>query len=40
MELEDLSFTDFLRETFKSMNDPGLLLVSGNSDRYNVMAIG
>jgi hypothetical protein len=36
----DTGFTGYLKETFEVMNDLGLLLVSGDMDKPNVMAIG
>ncbi|TKJ45032.1 flavin reductase, partial [Candidatus Aerophobetes bacterium Ae_b3b] len=36
----DIGFTRYLRETFKMMNETGLLLVSGDMEKSNVMTIG
>ncbi|GAH31050.1 unnamed protein product [marine sediment metagenome] len=36
----NMDFTRYLRETFKMMNETGLLLVSGDMEKSNVMTIG
>ncbi len=40
METKNLDFTHYLRKTLEKMNNPGLLLLSGNANESNVMTIG
>jgi len=40
MEVKNLGFSRYLRKTLEMMNDPGLLLLSGNANESNVMTIG
>ena len=40
MQDVDTDFANYLRETFEVMNQIGLLLVSGDMKRHNVMTIG
>lgn len=40
MEVKNLNFTHYLRKTLEMMDDPGLLLLSGNANESNVMTIG
>ncbi|RLD19375.1 MAG: flavin reductase family protein [Caldiserica bacterium] len=40
MEIKNLDFTHYLRKTLEMMDDPGLLLLSGNANESNVMTIG
>ena len=40
MKVKNLDFTHYLRKTLEMMDDPGLLLLSGNANESNVMTIG